>query len=372
MGLSTDSEKLKSLYDEAVLNIPYQTIRFNYDGSIPHTPDEVLVNRWGDCKDKSVLMTCMLRHVGIEAWPVLVRTRSDGTQMPIPTFGFNHLVLACMIDGDTVYVDPTGIPFAPKHSLGKSVAGQPCLHIKGTTSSQLTPLPRLSPEDLIEKWELTLTPDSVGRYDFQINREYRNVAAGYRRQPYFDDSYSELVKNKESYFASEWGVTMDIDTLIHDEIKATSEAFCDGWSGTVDVVTQELGKNLIVSPPRWSVFDKSILPRLSGYVERTQPVDLWQYSGNDVRVMKYTVPEGWDAPEIADPVEISDSLVYFSFEWEWDPDSRVVLLTYSLSIEDGLIPVASFASFVERVIDVFESPLLLKKAQTLAIKTVKA
>ena len=56
--------------------IRYVSLSFGSNAYHPHHPDEVLQNRYGDCKDKSLLLLSLLRAAGIQAWPALVFLKS--------------------------------------------------------------------------------------------------------------------------------------------------------------------------------------------------------------------------------------------------------------------------------------------------------
>ncbi|MBL8114439.1 MAG: DUF3857 domain-containing protein, partial [Acidobacteria bacterium] len=75
----------------------------------PHTPSEVLSQRFGDCKDKSLLLVTLLSKMGIDAAPVLVSTRVrktlDGFH-PTP-FAFDHQIVRVTLEGIQYFVDPT-------------------------------------------------------------------------------------------------------------------------------------------------------------------------------------------------------------------------------------------------------------------------
>lgn len=75
----------------------------------PHNPNDVFDQRFGDCKDKSVLLCCILKALGVEAYPLLVNT---GTGYDLPNrlpnpYQFNHVIVAYKIDGILSFVDPT-------------------------------------------------------------------------------------------------------------------------------------------------------------------------------------------------------------------------------------------------------------------------
>lgn len=75
----------------------------------PHPPDQVFAQRFGDCKDKSLLLVTMLRELNVESTEVLVNTeigKSLNDRLPSP-WNFNHCIVR-MSYGDSIYwIDPT-------------------------------------------------------------------------------------------------------------------------------------------------------------------------------------------------------------------------------------------------------------------------
>lgn len=70
---------------------------------------EVCATRFGDCKDKSVLLAALLRELGFEAWPALVNARAGGRlrdQSPSP-FAFDHAIVAYRFGDRLRWVDAT-------------------------------------------------------------------------------------------------------------------------------------------------------------------------------------------------------------------------------------------------------------------------
>jgi hypothetical protein len=89
--------------------IRYLGIEMGARSYAPNPPAMVLHQRFGDCKDKSLLMVTLLRHLGIEAYPALVNTRyrrQIADWQPTPT-AFNHLIVYARLDGKTYWLDPT-------------------------------------------------------------------------------------------------------------------------------------------------------------------------------------------------------------------------------------------------------------------------
>lgn len=75
----------------------------------PHEPSRTFNNRYGDCKDKALLMATILRSENIPAEMVLVNTtRGEHISEELPSSGtFNHVILRMHIGDETYYVDPT-------------------------------------------------------------------------------------------------------------------------------------------------------------------------------------------------------------------------------------------------------------------------
>lgn len=74
-----------------------------------HQPDKVFTQRYGDCKDKSLLLVSMLRHAGIDAYLALVSTtliNKIEDQLPSPSV-FNHAIVQFEIDEKPYWADPT-------------------------------------------------------------------------------------------------------------------------------------------------------------------------------------------------------------------------------------------------------------------------
>ncbi len=75
----------------------------------PHAPSEVFDRRFGDCKDKALLLATILRHEHIEAYVALVNTleKEKLAQDPPAATSFDHAIVALKRSSGFVFVDPT-------------------------------------------------------------------------------------------------------------------------------------------------------------------------------------------------------------------------------------------------------------------------
>jgi TPR repeat protein/transglutaminase-like putative cysteine protease len=89
--------------------IRYTSIALGESSHRPSPPTEVLRRRYGDCKDKTLLLISIYRALGLDARPVLlgltVRRGLNGW-LPAPT-PFDHAIVQLRFKGNTYWLDPT-------------------------------------------------------------------------------------------------------------------------------------------------------------------------------------------------------------------------------------------------------------------------
>ncbi len=115
---AVDKIKRDSTDRNARITAPYASCKTTFamsatksasEDSIPRTPREVLALGYGDCKDKSVLLTAILRQLGVEASPPSRVSRTSAASpisRPSP-FDFDHVVVGITDAGKTYWIDAT-------------------------------------------------------------------------------------------------------------------------------------------------------------------------------------------------------------------------------------------------------------------------
>ncbi|MBD3381694.1 MAG: DUF3857 domain-containing protein, partial [candidate division Zixibacteria bacterium] len=86
--LREQSENRADLIEEigtyVIKNVREVNLRLGLGGYEPHDASEVLDNKYGDWRDKTVLMIAMLKEAGIEAYPVFVNQSDPVTAVDMP------------------------------------------------------------------------------------------------------------------------------------------------------------------------------------------------------------------------------------------------------------------------------------------------
>ncbi len=361
-GSSNKRELVQNLYNKVVLEIPYQVIDFNYDGSIPQRPDDVLRNQWGDCKDKSHLLIKMLRESGVPAWPVLVMTRNVGELLPLPQFLFDHEIIGCLLDGDTLYVDPSSSPLAFDRSITSFIADQLALPIDGSKKAELRRLPAMSPDDSWTRKKLVLRPEGE-RLNFVYYQEFLNTDAAFRRDDHKGETTDAFRRAFESELADFWELDVLVDSIRHDSLSSTSDRFEEVAYGSLPLRLQKVGSSQILTLPNLSTFARGY----PSFVAPSQalgmeiPVDLYGVAGRYDRTIELFVPIELGDPELPPSGEFADAGGKITYASKWDPSNRVMTLEYHLQIDSGDSDRVKFAEFTRKVIDLFSTPILLAK-----------
>ena len=89
--------------------VRYLGIELGTYSHTPTRPSKVFERRFGDCKDKTLLLATMLNELGIVARPALVNTdlrRALDEWRPSP-YAFDHVIVRAELDGKTYWIDPT-------------------------------------------------------------------------------------------------------------------------------------------------------------------------------------------------------------------------------------------------------------------------
>ncbi|MEM9053574.1 MAG: transglutaminase-like domain-containing protein, partial [Bacteroidota bacterium] len=121
--ITRDKSSKKSKIDTIIRwvqnEIRYMGIESGIGAILPFQPIETIQQRFGDCKDKTLLLTALLNEIGIEAYPLLVNTSllHEVATLPPAAQLFDHVIVYFEYQGEVYTVDAT-MPFQGG-SLGK-------------------------------------------------------------------------------------------------------------------------------------------------------------------------------------------------------------------------------------------------------------
>lgn len=201
---STELQKIEAVY-KYVQKIRYIAVSINNSGLIPHSPESIIDHNYGDCKDKSILLICLLKSLGIKAEPVLVKTNDLGILSPgFPCWSFNHMIAKVTTKNNGKYwLDGTG-EFC---TLGELPAMDEntnalVLHEDGTGTIESIPGSRAS--DNIEDYAINLNLSDQKDGIFNIRIKYTGELNSKTRYFFKDKTNEEIIKHCKSLVANDF------------------------------------------------------------------------------------------------------------------------------------------------------------------------
>ncbi|WP_337268667.1 DUF3857 domain-containing transglutaminase family protein [Oryzifoliimicrobium ureilyticus] len=159
-GIDDKLLQAQAIRDWTAKNIRYFNIILGQGGFVPHPADQVLQNRYGDCKDHVTLMRALLAAKGIQADFALISLGNNYAEPSIPgAYWFNHVIL--WLPAFNRYTDPTADP-ASAWVLPALDSDKVVLRINADNSQlERTPALHAASNQLIVKMALTLSPEGT-------------------------------------------------------------------------------------------------------------------------------------------------------------------------------------------------------------------
>ncbi len=198
-----DKDQFASLAIRFVQNeVRYLGLEVGANTHRPHPPAEVFTQRFGDCKDKALLLSTILQQEGIPAYSALISTDTRSqliTVAPSPE-AFDHVIVAIRQPaGNYQFIDPTiSSQRGRLADLYVPAYGYSLVLREGETGlSPVTP-------GRINDYAITETLDTR-YYDtswFSVTSIYTGGAADNIRSMYAETSQKDLEQNYRKYYGT--------------------------------------------------------------------------------------------------------------------------------------------------------------------------
>jgi len=169
----------------------------------PTTPEKVFARRFGDCKDKSLLLSSILNAMGIEAAPALVSTSETAAldDWQATPFAFDHVIVQAKLNGKTYWLDPTisyqrgGLETYYDPPYLRSLVLKP-----GETDLQKIPEPK-NGSGSIEILESYTGENAYASVTLDVTKTYKGKEADEMRYSLSTSSLTDISKSHLNYYA---------------------------------------------------------------------------------------------------------------------------------------------------------------------------
>lgn len=309
----------------------------------PNTPKKVLENRYGDCKDKSLLLSTLLQNEGITAYPMLVNTESNrNLDAMAPSHNlFNHCIVYFEFGNREYFVDPTITNqggnlyhlWTPNYYKGLILrkGSKELKHIPESIKSRLT---------IIEDIEI----DSIGgKADFSIKTEYTGNKSDYMRSYFKNNTLESIGQEYLTYYSNLYPSISVLETVkFKDDSRPWENILTTNESYTIETPWETDENSGMLYFNTYSL----VLENLINYgasAQRTMPY----YAGlpySFSQTTRIAMPEVW--PIDVDDIKIENDL--FSFHKTTDQLGRMVTIKYDYELKSEIIPADRLKTFLAK------------------------
>ena len=348
-GMTDFYDKTEAIAEFVQKQIRYFVVEKGIGGLQPHPAADIFHNRYGDCKDKSTLLSAMLSGVGIHSTLVLVDTNRGFVDPEAPSMLGNHAIAAVRIpDGYEsaklrsvvttktghryLIVDPTW-EYTAFGQLESNLQGGYAVLVEGK-DSEVVRIPVLKPELNRLARTATLQLQSDGTLQGQYTEKRFGDLSERRRM-----MYKQADAKQQSAF---------LDKQLSNDL--VSFSLTDVKVENVDAYNKDLTTTFHLAADRYSRSMGSMLmvrPRVIGTEPleadrrpRRVPIDLDQtmQEKDDYTIQ---LPEGYTADELPEPVKLD--LGFAAYESSTELKDNALHYTRTYTVREVTLPASRYA-----------------------------
>lgn len=354
----TESEKVMKLYEWVQKNIKYIAFEFGLGGFIPRKPDEILHNKFGDCKDKTAILHALLKTIGIPSYFTWIGTLDipySYNEVSSPAVD-NHMILT-YIDNKNEYnfLDATGKYHTFSYPTS-FIQGKEALLGLGEKSYEIKKVPIVPAEKNIFSDEVTLDLFEgviYGRGEICLSG-YNKIKALYsldnneeKAQNKYLEQLLEKGNNKfilQNYEIAESGAT-DSALKIHYDFILDNYAKVNGESIYINL---NIYRKWLEKKPRKG---------------RIHPIAI-EYLTISNNTYSLKIPEDYDVEFLPEDVVYEND--DYSFTIDYEVNEEFISYKHKLEIHDLYITMQqmdNFRDFFEALEKAYKQTILLSKKQ---------
>ena len=350
-------------------DVRYTGLNSGIGGYKPDSPSDIYHRRFGDCKDKAVLMVAILKALGVTAHPALVHSSSGKAipgYLPSPD-AFNHMIVyvpdhnnqSYWIDG-TINLQGSSLQSLQQGNYHNALI--PALHEKGLVNYQVVPS-ALPEKEVTEAYHLRYNHDPAPT-KLTVTSIFRGYEAEYLRRKIHNSSIYSLQDNYLDFYRnSHENIERVSDFEFSDNRKANTITMVEQYAIPNALEYQEDESNTAYATFMFSVYAETITGDLQppSDTRRRQPLaqihpvhvkhqititheDGWliedetfaiknpqfEFTASNTREGEYNFVLNYELKTLTDTVSVADSRDYLS-DLQRMLDSPYYGVTFSVS-----------------------------------------
>lgn len=364
-GRESDDERMYMCFVDAATGVRNVSLTLGLGGYEPNDAAAVLENKYGDTRDKAVLLISMLRSAGISAYPALVHAAGLPLVETVPTLKqFTRLFVAVPGEEGYTFLDP----FLDDVRMGylRWGRGSSALVVKDDGTGELVEVPPFQPNENLAQKTVTIgmgsdgaayigmSTDLYGYFDRKARRTLKDATPSERKD--FFESSASAVSPGGTDDANEVSDLKDLTSpcVINQAVSAPDYAPFQGDFAIVRIPEVPFGFTELGAYP--SIADREL------------PFEL-PCEAASVFATKILLPADFVPERIPDNMSIELPEASFRLECFYDSSAGAIHWNETMILRQKRIPVERYAEYKEAW-DTLASPknrlILLKKISPFA------
>ncbi|MBN1412216.1 MAG: DUF3857 domain-containing protein [Spirochaetales bacterium] len=270
------SLKVEKILSYIQKNYTYKAIEFGTRARVPNTFEQIVANKYGDCKDQAVLLYHLLRAAGIKSYLALTNFYYNA-EKKIPSLDqFNHMILFVPGYKKGVFLDPTNRDLKPGTMVPEGLANHNAL-VLNPAKIELKTIPGYPASECIVRLHKTLKIYKRKQLLVTERLQFSGYLASSMRGAFKRMEASEYVRNFQNSLSNVEGniQLLSIKPFYLYDNKRDFVVFCKyEVKNAIDTSKTQLSFD---NPVLWETYylkPDNILHRRSPY-EITYPVTLY-------------------------------------------------------------------------------------------------
>lgn len=343
----TEAKKAMAALRFIQKEIRYLGIEIGVSSHKPTSPNKVFNQRYGDCKDKALLLSKMLNELGIQAYPAFVSTTYKShvqDYLPSPML-FNHAVVKAILNDNKPYwFDPTSSNqggdidhyYFPSYANALVLNGDKnsldTLETKALSYINITE--RFTVKDFIGNATLNVVTTYYGCNADEIRY---SIATSSKKN--LQDGYLNFYKNYYWQIDSIGSIAIRDDSVYNEVTIFENYLIKDFWKSE-DTVK----KNILKSEVTAFDINNKISVYTKKYSKRKYPLYI-EYPLHLSHEIEIALPVEWN-------VEKNEKYVdndFFTFKYHSSYENKVIKLKYDLASKQDFVEADKSSKFIEDI-----------------------
>tara|TARA_R110002167_G_scaffold36686_6_gene115867 strand:+ start:775 stop:2826 length:2052 start_codon:yes stop_codon:yes gene_type:complete len=325
-GKTGEAERMKAIFDHVQQQM-------SWNGLLGFTTDKGVKTAYkeksGNTADINLMLIAMLREAGLDANPVLISTRDHGVPMFPTTKGFNYVVGAVNMEGETVFLDasnkftkPNLLPTRALNWYGKLIKED------GTFSTVSVMPEKSSKKDIV----CTVNIDDSGAVNGKLRTGYTDYNAYLFRNNYIDvteESYLEKLESRHN--------GMEISTYNLKNIEEVGKPIIENYEFVVEDQVSVVGNKMYFSP----LLHQTVTENPFKLEERSYPID-FSFPWEEKYMMSIMIPKGYRIESLPADVNLVLPNDGGNFLYKIVQQGNMLQLMVNLKMNQAIIPATDY------------------------------